>query len=200
MIQARRPVTPTILSFRRAAISSAISAFSAEDKSRAARGNTKSSSILMCSLYRETRPAIAFRNASTFVDSKLSAARYRCPKCFHLRVQRSGQKMVVFERLKPLKRGFHIRIALLTHSRKQRFFFICGLVGRGLSKVPQRGFEWYTRFFGQRAIFDYRHRFERSEEHFNATVTIRQKAGRVGKGMGLSSNLNRHLQYTSQPA
>ena len=93
MIQARRPVTPTILSFRRAAISSAISAFSAEDKSRGARGNTKSSSILMCSLYRETRPAIAFRNASTFVDSKLSAAGYRCPKSFHLRVQRSGQKM-----------------------------------------------------------------------------------------------------------
>jgi hypothetical protein len=32
-----------------------------------------------------------------------------------------------------------------------------------------------------------------------AEVTVRQKAGGVGKGMSLSSNLNRHLQYTSQP-
>jgi len=28
-------------------------------------------------------------------------------------------------------------------------------------------------------------------------MTVRQKAGGVRKGMGFSSNLNRHLQYTS---
>src|SRR5439155_10438936 len=67
----------------------------------------------------------------------------------------------------------HVRIALLTHSRKQRLFLICSMLGRSFSKVAQRGFKCSASLFGQRAIDDRRNSFKSSEEHFNATVTVR---------------------------
>lgn len=58
VLHARRHLAPTIFSSRRAAISSATAALSAEDSSRAAKGNTKLSSTLMCCLYMAARVAI----------------------------------------------------------------------------------------------------------------------------------------------
>ena len=121
-------------SFRRAAISSAMAALSAGDSRSAARGNTKSSSMLMCCLYMEIRLAIAFRNASTPLDSKLPASRYRCPKFSTSACKDPAKQMVVFERLKPLNRGFYVRMMHLTQTRKQGLFLICSMLGRSLSE------------------------------------------------------------------
>jgi hypothetical protein len=60
--------------------------------------------------------------------------------------------MVVFEKQKPLNRGFYVGKMHLTQARKPRPFFIGCVLGRSLSELAQRGFKCNASLFGQRAI------------------------------------------------
>lgn len=73
--------------FRWAVISAALAAISARENWRIARRKTKLSSILMCCLYIETRPAIALLNASAWVDNRFPVARHSCPNSSPRRVE-----------------------------------------------------------------------------------------------------------------
>src|ERR1039458_3316891 len=73
-------ISGTSLTFLRAAISSAMSNFSASDNIRAAKGNTRLSSTPMCCLYIDARLATALRKSSTSVLDRLPVERYRAPR------------------------------------------------------------------------------------------------------------------------
>jgi hypothetical protein len=99
--------------------------------------------------------------------------------------------MVLFEKLKPLNRGFYVGKMHLTQARKQRLFFIGCVLGRSLSEVAQRGFKCDAGPFGQGAIDEQRNSRKSSEQHFDAPVTVRQQTGGIGKVVRLDSNLYR---------
>src|SRR5579859_555368 len=80
----------------------------------------------------------------------------------------------------------------LTQAREKGFFLICSMLGRSLAKVAQRGFKCSASLFGQRTIDNRRNSFKGPEEHFNATMTVRQKADGIRKVVRLGSNLYRH--------
>ncbi len=115
---------------------------------------------------------------------------FQTPSCevplsylFYLRVQRSGHNMAVHEKVKPFHRAFRVGKMHLTEAREQGLFFIGSMLGRSFSKVAQRRFQCRASFFGQRRINDRRYSIESSEEHLNATVAVRQKAGGIGKAV-----------------
>ncbi len=70
----------TSLTFLRPAISSAMATFSASDNIRAAKGNTRLSSTLMCCLYIDARLATALRKSSTSALERLPVERYCVPR------------------------------------------------------------------------------------------------------------------------
>ena len=59
---------------------------------------------------------------------------------------------------------------------EQRFFLAFSVFGSRLAKVTQGGFECVAGVIGQRRINYRGHALERSEKHFDTSMTLKQEA------------------------
>ena len=138
-----------------------------------------------------------FAKALDFCLRQASSGEIHLPQSLHFRMQWSRPTMFFLEFFEFRYRGLNFRIANLSHSRKQRLFFIGVMLWRGFPEVAQSGIERPSRFLRQRPIDDLRHGLERAEEHLNPPMAVGKKSRRIRKVVNARPDLNRH-HSTSQ--
>src|SRR4029077_581042 len=81
----------------------------------------------------------------------------------------------------------------LTQPRKQGLLFVRSVLGRGLPEVAQSGLQRSSCVLRRGTIYHFCNRHERTQEHLNASVAVREQSGGITKVVRCRSNLNRHI-------